>query len=213
MSFFVTGTDTGVGKTYVSCLLLRALDEAGLRASGFKPICCGHRDDVTALDAAGGAGLGEDAINPIWLRTPAAPYAACMIENRSINLEHIQRSYRTVADACDVVLVEGAGGWEVPITRDYGMADLAADLGLPVIVVVHNRLGALNHTALTVKAIAARGLPCAGIVLNHVDIERHSATITNRSILEEVLEVPILLDVMHGETEVDVPETIFPLLK
>ena len=213
MSLFITGTDTGVGKTFVTSLLLRALNEAGTRAAGFKPICCGGRDDVALLHSAGASGITEDAINPVWLRTPAAPYAACMIENRQINLEHIQRAFRSLADACDVVLVEGAGGWEVPITRDYNMADLAADFGLPVIVVVNNRLGALNHTLLTVKAIQSRGLQCAGIILNHVDIERHSATITNRAILEDMLETPVLLDVMHGETEVVTPREIFELLK
>ena len=213
MNLFITGTDTGVGKTYVTCLLLRALRRAGQVAAGFKPICCGDRDDVRALYAAGDSTISQDAINPVWLRTPAAPYAACMIENRQINLDHIRRAYQSLSGSCDVLLVEGAGGWEVPVTRHYGMADLAAELGLPVVVVVHDRLGALNHTILTVKAIAVRGLKCAGLILNHVDIERHSATITNRAILEDLLEVPVLLDVIHGETELALPPEIIELLK
>ena len=121
---FITGTDTGVGKTYTTCLLLRALREEGLRTAGFKPICCGDRDDVIDLQAAGDPELSVDTLNPVWLRTPAAPYAACMIENRAINIEHITRAYRQLADAHDTVLVEGAGGWEVPISRDYAMSDL-----------------------------------------------------------------------------------------
>ena len=130
-----------------------------------------------------------------------------MIENRPVNVEHVLRGRELlVAKGLDVLLVEGAGGWEVPIRRDYSMADLAADFGLPLIVVVDNRLGAINHTTLTVNAIASRGLHCAGLVLNHCDIERHSATITNRAILEDLLEIPILLEIMHGETEVEFPE-------
>lgn len=198
---FITGTDTDVGKTFVTCLLLRSLRAEGRRAAGFKPVCCGDRNDAIALQAAGDPSLSVDAVNPVWLRTPAAPYAACMIENRCINLAHIERSYAHLAAQMDVVLVEGAGGWEVPITREFMIGDLACKLALPVIVVVNNRLGALNHTILTVNAIARRGLTCAGLILNHTTGDRHSATITNRAILEDVLEIPVLTEVTHDETE------------
>ena len=201
MRAFITGTDTNVGKTYVTCLLLKSLRESGHRAAGFKPICCGDRDDSVALQAAGDPSLTVDAINPVWLRTPAAPYAASMIENRPININHIKRSFSLLEQSMDAVLVEGAGGWEVPITRDFMVGDLACLLKLPVVLVVNNRLGALNHTILTANAIANRSLKCAGLILNHVEIERHSATITNRAILEDVLELPILAEVMHGETD------------
>ena len=103
----------------------------------------------------------------------------------------------------DTVLVEGAGGWEVPISRDFMVGDLAARFELPVILVVNNRLGALNHTILTVNAVTGRGLRCPGIILNHVQIERHSATITNRAILEDVLELPVLAEITHGETDLE----------
>lgn len=202
MRAFITGTDTDVGKTYVTCLLLQALRKAGHRSAGFKPICCGDRDDCIALQAAGDPSLSVDAINPVWLRTPAAPYAASMIENRPINLDHIDRAYSQLDRSMDAVLVEGAGGWEVPITRDFMIGDLAHRLNLPVLLVVNNRLGALNHTILTAKAIAVKGLKCAGLLLNHVQMERHSATITNRAILEDVLELPVLAEITHGETEI-----------
>ena len=103
------------------------------------------------------------------------------------------------------VLVEGVGGWEVPIAPGYNVADLAADLGLPVLLVVNNRLGALNHSILTAKAITSRGLECAGIILNHVEDERDSASVSNRVVLEQELEVPILADILHGETEIAWP--------
>ena len=209
MNAFITGTDTGVGKTFVTSLLLQSLRANSVRPVGFKPICCGDRDDAIALQASGDPSATVDAINPVWLRTPAAPYAASMIENRPINIDHVLRTYQLLAESFDSVLVEGAGGWEVPVTRDYMMADLAADLKLPVIIVVNNRLGALNHTILTKQAIERRGLRCHGIILNHVEIERHSATITNRAILEDVLDVPVLAEAMHGETDplaIDWPE-------
>lgn len=202
MNVFITGNDTDVGKTYVTCLLLKALRQAGHRAAGFKPICCGDRDDCIALQAAGDPSLTVDNINPVWLRTPAAPYAASMIENRPINIDHIVRSFSQLDESMDAVLIEGAGGWEVPITRDFMVGDLACRFNLPVILVVNNRLGALNHTILTAKAISRRGLRCAGLILNHVQIERHSATITNRAILEDVLDLPILAEVTHGETDI-----------
>ena len=103
------------------------------------------------------------------------------------------------------MLVEGIGGWEVPIATGYRVGDFAAELGLPVLLVVNNRLGALNHTILTAKAIAAAGLECAGILLNHVEDERDSASVSNRVILEQELEVPVLADILHGETAIDWP--------
>jgi dethiobiotin synthetase len=103
------------------------------------------------------------------------------------------------------VLIEGAGGWEVPLTASETLADFAQSLGLPVVLVVNNRLGALNHTILTVRNIQARGLRCAGVILNHVGEERDAASISNRMVLERFLEVPILAEVMHGETEMDWP--------
>jgi len=98
------------------------------------------------------------------------------------------------------VLVEGAGGWEVPLRADVMLSDFARDLGWPVVVVVRNQLGALNHTILTVRAIQAAGLACAGLVINHPADERDPASISNRAVLEDVLDVPVLAEVMHGET-------------
>ena len=112
---------------------------------------------------------------------------------------------RNYADEFDQVLVEGIGGWEVPISKGYNLGDLAVDFGLPVLMVVDNRLGALNHSILTARAIAARGLECAGIFLNHVEEERDSASVSNRVILEQELGLPILADILHGETELDWP--------
>lgn len=203
---FVTGTGTGVGKTRVSCLLLEAARRAGVLACGYKPVVCGEREDAYLLQRASG---GEDVVtldelNPVWLKSPASPMAAGMIEGREMDVDLLMAGMRSLADRYKFLLVEGAGGWEVPVRADYSMADLAVEMGLPVVVVVDNKLGALNHTILTVKALLARGLECVGIVLNQVEDERDSASISNRAVLEAVLPgVPVLLEVMHGETEVE----------
>jgi dethiobiotin synthetase len=111
--------------------------------------------------------------------------------------------FHHLAARYDHVLVEGAGGWEVPLVTGRTVGDLAADLALPVVVVVDNRLGGLNHTILTVNAIRARGLDCAGLILNHLADERDTASITNRAILEDWLQVPVLQDILHQESETD----------
>lgn len=206
MHFFVTGTDTNAGKTYVTCLLLEAARRHGLSAAGYKPVSCGDRADAHALLAASGPeapGLNE--VNPVHLKVPAAPYVAALMENFKLNPSTMRQGFIHLASAYQTVLVEGAGGWEVPLTESLTMADLATDLGLPVIVVVNNKLGALNHTLLTVRAISARGLTCAGLILNHVADERDPASISNRSVLEQFAGVPILGEVMHGETAIDWP--------
>jgi len=214
MSYFITGTDTGVGKTYVTALLLRALNEAGHRAFGYKPLACGDRLDADWLRAAGAdPGMPIESINPVYFKVPASPMAAGLIENRVVDLAAVRAGFQALRAQADVVLVEGAGGWLVPISPSYSMADLAVEFQLPVLVVVHNRLGAINHTLLTVEAIRARGLRCAGLVLNHVGDERDSASISNRLLLDQLLPgVPIVAEIMHGEEWVEpgVVEALVP---
>ena len=205
MHYFVTGTDTDAGKTYVTCLLLEALKRKGKKVTGFKPFVCGGREDAIQLLDSGCEGPTLDEINPVWLKMPAAPYAAALMANTTFDLEEVKQSFSALAKTHEIVLVEGAGGWEVPLTAELTIADFAESLGLPVIVVVNNRLGALNHTILTVRNIQARGLTCAGVILNYVQDERDMASISNRMVLENFLEVPFLAEVMHGETEIDWP--------
>lgn len=205
MTYFITGTDTNAGKTYATCLLLGALKRAGRAAAGFKPFCCGDREDSRHLLAAGAPGFTLDEINPVWLKVPASPYAAALLENRQLDLEAIRSALRSLESRCDTVLVEGAGGWEVPLSPGITLADFAQSLGAPVIVVVNNKLGALNHTLLTLRNIEVRGLRCAGIILNHVADERDPASISNRAVLESFTAAPVIAEIMHGETEVEWP--------
>lgn len=200
MRIFITGTDTDVGKTYVTCLLLEALGRHGIKAAGFKPFCCGSRGDSIRLQAVSCEGLDLEEINPVWLKTPASPFAACMIENRPLDIDEVHDAYEHLARRTDHLLVEGVGGWEVPLNADTTAADFAERLGLPVLVVVNNKLGALNHTLLTVRNIAARGLTCLGVVMNYAAEGRDATSITNGMILQR-MAVPVLGEVMHGETD------------
>ncbi len=203
-AFFITGTSTGVGKTQFSCLLLEALRAAKVSATGFKPLCCGDRDDVQRLMAAGqGTDLDPDDLNPLWFKVSAAPLAAARIENREFSLQDLQAAYDKLQRQFDCVVTEGIGGWEVPLTATETVADLAALIAAPVIVVVDNRLGALNHTLLTVNAIQQRGLECAGLVLNQCVDERDSASISNRVILEEIVSVPVLAEILYDQSELE----------
>lgn len=204
MNLFLTGTDTNVGKTYVAAGLIRARRAAGVDCVGMKPICCGDRADADALHAASSGAAELNAINPVWFRTPAAPYTAAMVENRAVDLDLIRENFVRLQREHASVIVEGVGGWLVPITRDFWMNDLAAEFGLPVAVVVANRLGAINHALLTVQSIRAAGLECAGIFLNSPappDALADVATATNRAVLETLLNTPVLGEFCHGQAE------------
>ncbi|MEA3206969.1 MAG: dethiobiotin synthetase [Chthoniobacter sp.] len=204
MNLFLTGTDTNVGKTYVGALLVRGSRKAGLDCVGLKPICCGGREDAELLREAADRELDLNDVNPVWLRTPAAPYTAAMIENRAIDLDLVRETVVRVRARHRGVIVEGVGGWLVPIARDYFVRDLAVEIGLPVAVVIANRLGALNHALLTIEAIKAAGLPCAGLILNQAASPDDSiAVATNRAVLEELAGVPILFDITHGQRELE----------
>ena len=202
MNLFLTGTDTNVGKTFVASLLVRALRRSGLDCVGMKPICCGDRDDAEALHAASDAAIPLNDVNPVWLRPPAAPYTAALIENRAIDLALIRETFARLRAAHPSLIVEGVGGWRVPIARDFFVSDFAKEFALPVAVVVANKLGALNHALLTVESVRAQGCECAGIILNHTTSAAHDvAALTNRAVLEDILDVPILQEVAHGQRE------------
>ena len=205
MNLFLTGTDTDVGKTYVAELLVKALRQAGLDTAPMKPFCCGDRDDALALFAACEGAVPLDVINPIWYETPASPYAAAKVENRPVDLTPVRQAFQQLRARHRSLVVEGVGGWMAPIAKDYYVADLAAEFGLPVAVVVRNRLGALNHALLTVRDIRARGIPFAGIIFNRIAADNDRAASTNRALLEELMGEPILFEVRPGQTVLALP--------
>jgi dethiobiotin synthetase len=202
VSFFITGTDTGVGKTYVTRLILETLRNEGVDAVGYKPVSCGDRDDATVLAEVSG-NLPLDEVNPVFLSSALSPYVAGMLENRTVHPADLIAGFRRLADRHAQVIVEGAGGWEVPIAAGYRVSDLAADLGLPVVIVAANKLGALNHILLTANAIRARGLVCAGIVLNQLEDEMDTAMITNKGVIEDLTGLPLLEHVIHHQDFLD----------
>ena len=201
MSLFITGTDTGVGKTHTAARLLHLLRASGSSCAGMKPICCGDRRDAELLLAAGSDGLTIDDVNPVWLKTPAAPIVGSLMEKVDIDIDHILVAFHSLQSRVEHVIVEGVGGWMVPIRRDYFVSDLAAVMKLPVLAVAYNRLGCLNHAVLTVQSILGHGLRCAGLVLNSAQETDDIATLTNTDILGKILDVPLLCGLGESLTE------------
>jgi dethiobiotin synthetase len=205
--FFVTGTDTGVGKTLVACSLLRAFANRGLRAVGMKPVASGAvpraaglvHDDVERLVAAGNVAAPREHVNPYCFTPPIAPHLAASAVGMRIDLDHIGRCFDALAAAADVVVVEGVGGFRVPLGPGADTAQLAARLALPVVLVVGMRLGCLNHALLTADAIAGRGLALAGWVANHIDPGMAAADENVRA-LEALIDAPLLARIAFSAT-------------
>ena len=204
MNLFLTGTDTGVGKTFTTALLTRAFRDAGLGTIALKPLCSGERSDVEILRAASGNALSLDETNPVWLQAPAAPLVAAQLENRTLSLDFLADWFTALAANHSSLLVEGAGGWLVPITNTETLADFAVRLGLPVIPVVANRLGCINHALLTIEGIRTRSLPCPGIILNHLTPAGDIAQRTNAQILAR--HTQILLEIHPGQSQIPAEE-------
>jgi dethiobiotin synthetase len=175
--FFVTGTDTDVGKTLVSAALIHILCAKGLQVSGMKPVASGctetphglRNDDADQLIEAENVPAVYDLICPYRFMPAIAPHIAAKEGNTVISSDHIVECYKHLVSRCDAVVVEGAGGWQVPLNDQKSFSDLAVELGLPVIIVVGGRLGCINHALLTAESILATGLSVAGWVFNQID--------------------------------------------
>jgi dethiobiotin synthetase len=197
--YFVTGTDTGVGKTLVACALLHAFARAEKRVIGMKPVAAGAvrdaegllNDDVAELAAASNVRCERALINPYCFEPAIAPHIAARQAGVAIDLTSIVKAYRLLAGKADVVIVEGAGGFRVPLNQAEDSADLAQRLGLPLILVVGVRLGCLNQAILTAAAIRARGLKLAGWIANRIDAAMPVAD-ENIAALVERLNAPLL---------------------
>ncbi|PTR04766.1 dethiobiotin synthetase [Nitrosomonas nitrosa] len=193
--YFVTGTDTGVGKTLVSCALLHAFALAGKTAIGMKPVAAGCEAgkwlDVEQLIAASTVSAAREWINPYALVPPIAPHIAAKQAGVTIDLAVIQQAFYALQKTADRVIVEGAGGFLVPLGDRYDTRDLACALGLPVVLVVGLRLGCLNHALLTAQAIQSSGLPLAGWVANQIDPAMASLA-ENIDTLQQRLAGPLL---------------------
>ncbi len=199
--YFITGTDTGVGKTFVTCALIRALQAKGINVAAMKPVAAGVIETAEAKEA-----MNEDVhafmslmqtrhalrdVNPYCFAEPIAPHIAAVHEGAKVELGEIRAAFGRLKAASDTVLVEGAGGFLVPLNATRSMADLPRELGLDVVLVVGMRLGCLNHALLTVEAVKARGLNLAGWVANSPG-EKMAAFDENLATLKFMIQAPCL---------------------
>ncbi len=201
-ALFITGTDTGVGKTHIACEIVRELRAAGHRVGAFKPACSGasfetgglpHWDDVDRLRVALGQDVSDDQLCPQRFLAPLAPPVAARQEGRAVDLETIQRGLDAWRSECDIVIVEGAGGLLCPLTDNQTMADLAAQFGFPLLIVARLGLGTINHTLLTVEVARRRGLPLAGIVFNEpTHLAEDLSSESNAAEVAARCDVPVL---------------------
>ena len=200
---FVTGTDTGVGKTLCSCALIHALVDRGLDVMPMKPVAAGavmhdggwaNEDTIALLRAAGRDGARAADANPVLLREPMAPHIAAARERREITLEPILAAYARVRARSAFVVVEGVGGFQVPLSASLDTAQMARAFALPVVLVVGMRLGCLNHALLTAEAIHASGLRLAGWIANSIDPEM-AVRDENVKALRERLAAPLLANI------------------
>ena len=200
MTWFVTGTDTGVGKTAVSCGLLVAAARAGLRTAAIKPVAAGcddahQNDDALLLQASMTEPLAYHQINPVALRAAIAPHIAAHLEGKRMQANQLAGWCRGIMSGrSDLVLIEGAGGWRVPINARETLADVAQQLRVGVVLVVGMRLGCINHALLTAEAIRRDGLELLGWVANQPGsrMDRHQ---DNLDTLRELLSAPLLGDI------------------
>jgi dethiobiotin synthetase len=197
--FFVTGTDTGIGKTRVSAGLLKALSDAGMKSVGMKPVASGaamtpeglRNEDALALMAAASLERPYEVVNPYCFAPPVAPHLAAREAQVEIGLDPIRAAYAELCRGADAVVVESVGGWQVPLSPGLEVPDLAREFGLPILLVVGMRLGCINHALLTARAIRADGLELGGWVANGIDPDflRPEA---NLATLEAELGAPLL---------------------
>lgn len=198
-AWFVTGTDTEIGKSLCSATLLHAFAAQGRQVAGMKPIAAGavwngdhwHNDDVALITAASNVAVGAELVCPYLLHEPVAPHIAAAGEGISFDLGHIGNCLTQIRAQAEITIVEGVGGFRVPLTDTQDTADLAVQLGLPIILVVGMRLGCISHSLLTVEAIQARGLRLAGWIANQIDPGmRHTSA--NLGALQARIPAPLL---------------------
>ncbi len=197
---FITGTDTGVGKTVVAAGLALALRARGLKVGVMKPVATGCEENGRGLISYDAVFLFEAAeneypalTNPLRYRSPVAPSVAASLESRSVDLAKIRKAYLELGRHYDFLIVEGIGGLMVPLTNDYFVANMIRDFKLPMIIVARGSLGTINHALLTIDAATVRGLDIRGIIFNRIPIANYSlAELTNPKVIHELTGVPIL---------------------
>ena len=202
---FIAGTDTEIGKTYVTCALLHGLRDAGVRAVGMKPVAAGalataqglRNDDALAIQAAGAVSLPYDLVNPYVFAAPTSPNIAAAYAGREITIEPIAAAYRQCSEASELVIMEGIGGWRVPLSATLQSRDLAQALELPVLLVCGIRLGCINHALLSAAAITADGCRLLGWVANDLSADYHYADDCIETI-STLIDAPLITRISWG---------------
>ncbi len=203
---FVTGTDTGVGKTFVSCIIAEGLRGEGIDVGVIKPVETGCRrrkdslvpSDGSMLKRASGSRDHLDLIVPYRFRAPLAPFMAAELEKRRISVSKIKRSCIKIAEKHDFIIIEGAGGLLVPVTKSYTFLNLIKDLEIPVIIVALNKLGVINHLSLTLNCLEQNRIAPICIILNNTEPGRDIAQRTNLLALQKILKNTPLIEVPYN---------------
>ena len=199
-SFFITGTDTGVGKTVIAGALAAVLKKKGIDVGGMKPVATGGWDDARFLIRAAGVKDNLFLVNPYCLGTPVVPAVAAEIEGVKIDIRKIKNAYEELSKRHDILIVEGVGGLLVPIYKNYLVTDLINELKLPVIIVAKPGLGTINHTLLTIRQAKVSRINVLGVIIsNYDDANAGIAEMTATEVIERIGKVPVLGIVSHIE--------------
>ena len=211
---FITGTDTGVGKTLIAGAIAKILTDKGLKVGVFKPIATGCKrrwdglisDDTEFLSYCANSDLSLSTITPVGYRTPAAPIVSAACDGSAIDFDRIAAAYKDICQNSDIVIVEGIGGVRVPLTEEFDLLDLAVEFALPAVIVARPNLGTINHTLMTIDCVRAAKLKIAGVVINgYKATESTTAEDTAPEVIAQCSGVDILSVVPFDET-VDIEE-------
>jgi dethiobiotin synthetase len=211
---FVTGTDTGVGKTLIAGAIAKILTDKGLKVGVFKPIATGCKrrwdglisDDTEFLSYCANSDLSLSTITPVGYHTPAAPIVSAACDGSAIDFDRIAAAYKDICQNSNIVIVEGIGGVRVPLTEEFDLLDLAVEFALPAVIVARPNLGTINHTLMTIDCVRAAKLKIAGVVINgYKATESTAAEDTAPEVIAQCSGVDILSVVPFDET-VDIEE-------
>lgn len=212
---FVTGTDTGVGKTLVAALLLHHLRASGVSALAIKPFCSGGKEDVRLLQALQPREMTETLMNPFYFAEPVAPLVAARKNRTTITIEQVLEAIRNAQELCDCLIVEGAGGVLVPLGEDFDIADVIAQLNCETIVVGRNKLGTINHTLLSIEALENRGVKRLKVILCDERTKDFSSETNLEIIVAKAVNIGVFLLPHFGQNanELEAVKTISKKIK
>ena len=210
-SLFVTGTDTDIGKTYVSAGIVLALKKSGINVGIMKPFACGTKqktgfssEDVSILSDAANVNDPEDLVNPFFFPIPASPYTAAKNLDVKINVDHVLECFKKLDEIHDVMLIEGIGGVMTPILRNYAIADLIKRLNTNTIIVTSSKIGTVNHTIMTCNVCKNMKIPVKGLIINNFDSTGYPISELERD-LSALTNLPVLCSLPHME-KFDLPK-------